>query len=1115
MAKCKYILTLPGGGTIELPASFGKLEISEELNSLYKEYLSVTDETKKEEKLHKLAEEIKGKVPKQIHGNTIKSIITRSENIEQVYESINKIIVELGNYESIESAIKNYIFEGKKGSANKTLNELRSKLSKPRTAKYFKDLGLTGVLGATNLIQERYRMYSKNEENKEFGFPTDISKNLVTVLKAVIDNNQDKKFNNLLYGIEGSFIGKAWSSEDVVIYELGNDLSLFEGLFKREAKKVDPLKLIPIIDEINKLAKTKKEGKVDLTDFNVEEFFAGKVENGNIQESQFNILLDKVNDLKIAKYIDQILNLVADTINPDSKTLSKALKSLFYQASASYAKNNLFKKGEDIKFVTKEIELEKEYKKKTLSFTEMDSTVRDQYFSKEESIDDDLYETAIKTIKLNKDLIKFPVGEYGMYALVTNIFKRGDNIAVYGIYKNQYGELETLDTIFKKGDSVIYRKREEAIDPFQSSDIITENKGMLIVSETPLNQKLVKKLVRRGDLVNGNLVLGVHPASLYLEKPDKSRYNLYYNNIKRVVSAIALRESEIEKDINPNQFVQVNDGYDLSEGDYFLFTEGEKQFYKRILFADKENVYSLISGRKTAIIKATKREGLIGLRNAEGEMTSQDIETVKAEMSRIGRSSATMSSFTNPSKAREGDFFVYRENNAIKYGKILNNDKVLLLDSLSNRLITDLDKLPEVTFFTKRDISNSYYLFTIRANNYEISFAKDPKPLEVEVRYVIPKGTNIDKLVMTTEGYANIGSYKELGFIEDSDIDITDRILHMYEQDPGTKVFIKKTSSESNKFKRNLTSLTEIKYFNDLSPEIKKELNILSSGTYFSLYRKEDIDRNIYRIVSVSDGIVIANLNKFSSTGEIITTEVELKEEDLLASREGDLSPVGSIARLYIQNGNTKMGAVFKEVNKLSEQDDSTRKSTNKAINKLINKLQNYIKGLDVKVELVPAEENFEHGQKAKIITTVEGKTEILINNEIGQTEDVIHEFLHLFLTPLRYKYPEIYYTLIQSVVKNPDLNVTEAEEQFVKFVAGKMELEIDFLDNFEDLQAFVTGLQTILVDVDAKFVISKEDNPLTLLSTPLMDLFNIDRKDNTNPMYNLGMVTTEPMMRE
>jgi hypothetical protein len=29
------------------------------------------------------------------------------------------------------------------------------------------------------------------------------------------------------------------------------------------------------------------------------------------------------------------------------------------------------------------------------------------------------------------------------------------------------------------------------------------------------------------------------------------------------------------------------------------------------------------------------------------------------------------------------------------------------------------------------------------------------------------------------------------------------------------------------------------------------------------------------------------------------------------------------------------------------------------------------------------------------------------------------------------------------------------------------------------------------------------------------MELFNIEKNDNSNSMFNLGMLTTEPMMRE
>ena len=77
------------------------------------------------------------------------------------------------------------------------------------------------------------------------------------------------------------------------------------------------------------------------------------------------------------------------------------------------------------------------------------------------------------------------------------------------------------------------------------------------------------------------------------------------------------------------------------------------------------------------------------------------------------------------------------------------------------------------------------------------------------------------------------------------------------------------------------------------------------------------------------------------------------------------------------------------------------------------------------------------------------------------------------------------------------------------------MESQGDFLENFANLQSFVKGIQTVLSDVDNNFVISDQDNPVTLLKTPLMDLFNIDRHDNTSPLMNYGMIVTEPAMRQ
>ena len=46
MANCNYILTLPGGEKIKLPASFSTLEKDKEINSLFDKYTNANDAKK-------------------------------------------------------------------------------------------------------------------------------------------------------------------------------------------------------------------------------------------------------------------------------------------------------------------------------------------------------------------------------------------------------------------------------------------------------------------------------------------------------------------------------------------------------------------------------------------------------------------------------------------------------------------------------------------------------------------------------------------------------------------------------------------------------------------------------------------------------------------------------------------------------------------------------------------------------------------------------------------------------------------------------------------------------------------------------------------------------------
>lgn len=1119
MAKCKYIIQLPGGEKIELPASFSTLTHSAELKKLFETFQDSTSVNKKEEILKDLSEFIAEQLPKEIPIDTVVNIITTSENLDELYDKFDTIVLNLGTYDRIESAIRNYIRPDKtKGTtANKNLIELKKKLSKPNNPKYFESYGLTGVIGASNLNYERNRIMSKNWENEEFGFPTLITSNLKTVLNAVIAKYPDTKFNNILYGTKSPFVGKAWSSDDIILYDLNDDLALFLGVFKREAMKLNPKKLLAPLTKINEVVKN----KMDLSNFDITTFFNGNVDNKRITPSTFETLLNLADNAEIAKQLDNIFQLVAESIDPKNLKLSKSIKILFWQLSPdTYGKNSLFKQLEDIKLISEESEKERQYKENRLSFLDMDTNVRDLNYAPKEVIVDDIYNNAVKNIERFKDIVKFPAGSTGVYALVTNIFQREDKVIIYGIYKNQFGQIESIDHVFGAGE-ITYRKRENPVDEFNPDEMIVKTNGTLITSTTPMTPKLVKQLIRKGDMINGNIVMGVYPSFIYVKTPKGNISQVFYNNITSFYSSKILSELDLSKKIDINKFVVVNDGEDLSVGDYFLFEKNGKKFYKRILYADRLNVYSWVEkAGKDLIIAGTPRKGLKGLHDAFGELTGNEIDKIKKETSAIGRSKATMSSFTNKAKVRKGDLFTFTDGKIIKFGKVLEDNKVIInVDKLTNRMVISIDKLPNVpiTFFTNRDISSNYSFFTIRANNYLLEFKKEieNKSIETELRYVIPKNTDLSKFETLTNGYGNIGTYKEIGSITEDDIDVTKELLKALGHSPDTLVIGKKESSTSNRFERNLEGLTWVKYFNALDKKTKLDLGIIAPGTYFSMYNSKDIDWNIYRVISVNDNLVRAHLNKTSSTGDIITTEIEVPIDVLLADKVDALNPVGSIARLYVQHGNSKMKAVLNEVNNLSGNNNQTKPATAKAIGKLINKLKNHIKDLNIDVKLVPAKNNFSAGQKAKIQTKEDGTTEILINEEIGQTEDVIHEFLHLFLTPLRYRYPDVYYNLIQSIVKNPDLNVTDAEEIFVNFVSAEMSKQNDFINNFEDLQTFVTGIQTIITDLTVDFEISKEDNPITLLNTPLMDLFGIDKNDDSNPLYNLSMITTEPLMRE
>ena len=340
----------------------------------------------------------------------------------------------------------------------------------------------------------------------------------------------------------------------------------------------------------------------------------------------------------------------------------------------------------------------------------------------------------------------------------------------------------------------------------------------------------------------------------------------------------------------------------------------------------------------------------------------------------------------------------------------------------------------------------------------------------------------------------------------------------------NSKLYVETNDSEgvTKSYKRNLYSLHQIQNFDKLDSDIKSELGILHAGVYFTTYTEKNIDSNIYRIMEVNDGIVTAQLNKISKTGELLTFEKQFKESDLLATKTAtDTSnPVNSIAQLYLQYGESKFNLVTRTIN---ENLTKEQVGNQKAINTVLNKMRDRFSTIGVQVEQVSAEEgNFEDGQKAKIETTEDGDrvvTKILLNKDTGLVDDLVHETLHVYLTLLRYSDPEMYTNLLNSVLSNiegtDNLDVTEREERFVKAVSGSVQSGVDLL--VDDLADFMVPLMTAIkvLNPDADIDITKAvNNPLSELTKPLRSIFNVSI-DNSHPMYNLSLITTEPAMRE
>lgn len=1151
--SCYYIIKAPGGGEdIKIPVNFGLLNedpaITSKLEALKEasnDVVTSGQQDKQNDLINDISAELDKLTPAEISSEQIKNTIVRNiDSLENVIPELNKSIAQLGNQNNINAAIIQYI---KSKSGN--LKDLMAKLSKPITPTYFKGLSLDGVLGVTNLKQEYNKISGRIQENTEFGFSNVIPKNLKTFVNAVI-NGSDGRYKqlyeaNVLLGTNNTYGARALNMEDYTFFNINDDLSLFSGLFKRIGSDLDKKELYDLVNAFNNDPKVKKFGKVyngTAEDFDPAKFFNGELgDNGRLKAGGFDRLIDWSKNEAVRDYAFEIFKLIGNHINPNDFNLIKSMQTLFVSMNPDkYGDSALKESLQQEQSINNEIKTGQAYKNKMLSeFLSKVSGNRDSYYGDKKEISSNLFQEATDNIAINQDIVKLKSGNIAPFAVVTAIYPRPDGVLIYGTYKNQFDEYESVNQLFKSPSDVIsYRKRETPIDAYVQGEDVQPKEGIVLTTKTTFSSDVLKKILRKGDKIitrsGDKIIVGVNPGNILVKNTKGDVSEIKYSSVKAVSSAQAKLDIYLAQKADIKKYVQISDPTLLSDGD--LFKDPGTEFYKQILYSDENNVYSWIEqANKEHVIRATPRNTIkAGLLYTYGKLTEYEIQKIDTELNNIGRSDASMSSFKSDNSAKNDDYFVIESNGKKVFGKV-TNDKVkkgIIYNYDTRKLEPIIYADKDATFLTNRDISSNFWTSVSKINDWKIDAYTEEDADKIkslkEAQYVIPKDVDPHDLIWLPSNYANIGKFRDMGASIGPDEKVaTKEILRLMRENStavptDAKLYLETEDADgfSKKYKRNLANLHRIGNFDKLGEDVKKELNMIQPGTYFSVYKDAGLDSNIYRIMSVNNGIVTAHLNKISKYGRVLTTEKQFKVEDLLATKlpTDTQNKTNSISALYLQEGNNKFGIVLKAIN---EKMNVSEVVNQKEINTTVNRMKEAFRKINVGVKSVSAAEGkFENGQKAKIETTNEDgkiRTNILLNNESGTSTDLVHETLHIYSTLLRYSNPEIYNKFINSVLgdESDDLDVTAREELFVKKISEGVSSDTDFIT--KDVETFVGALLTAIKTINPDFEIDLTqviNDPLTALNVPLRDVFNVN-VDNSHPMFSLSMIATEPAMRE
>lgn len=775
--------------------------------------------------------------------------------------------------------------------------------------------------------------------------------------------------------------------------------------------------------------------------------------------------------------------------------------------------------------------------------------------------EEDMYTYLLNNVSKNRDLLSVTIlnknkSVFNKLLVPTEFHIISGGIRVVGFYESG-GEIvwEKRGFIFlNKGESEISHRQlleENPIIYTTNAEELSSDNSIVIIS--PEDDFLPKELVAEASVRGGRIVFstekspnkeissvirGVYPGvikgnSIRTKAGPFEEISISTERVKRLKTDRSLFEDEFtEGEIDRMSFLRsldtiipTRDFIPVEKGDYIETTvernDKKSKLYNKIVATSDKDVYILIKTSKGNYSVKPINKNLIS--KIFKKPISLDIDIVKKVGSFHRKvindksiSKDKFSAIDSYEAAKKDDYLVSYSNGIYTIYKITNKEnregiEIILKNDveISKKYSRLPEELNNYFIVTNRNIYSEHAIDIAEKNNIFLTTeVKQEESIEyIPIQYFVPKDYKIEDLTILGSGISlegkiympNISDPIDEKIYKDITKDLAKYLNEKRKIKGEDKLYIK---SRNNYYLRYNASLYQTDFTTDTSFKEK----YLKEHSFVTLKNPNNPDKSgskTYRIIGRSDTILTLEYAVFNDEGKLISIQKKL---DL--SKEEDKN---SIKWLYVMKGSIshkEMTARIKE-KELSIQPKTKEviKERKELLSSISQQFMNIFKVPSTIVSNIGKPELSK--KKAWIQASTDNKPIIYLNFDNKNTDehDVVHEYLHLFLMPLKYKelgtgeinlyedlmlkYKESYKDKKEGKDKDFILNSNDwskIEEYFVRdvskaIVEGGIEGVIDygtFVKAFNE-SLYSLGIEDLSIDTT---------NLVSLLTTRMSEIF-------------------------